>query len=240
MIERLISFASAQGEDYGAIAIGAGGEACAHVTIAGEDVALDDCVATPGEGTLRVTGNGSTLFAGIVAQTSPIGFEAASGLEAQVQAVSLSGEVDRGGDGGPAGLEAVGVSWKLSSADDVAALRTIWAARGDRLLVGFAARPRGAGDHAAEETGFATIHGDGSVAPYDEPLLSTEYDAAGEHTRATLELWPDSDEVPADRGAGTRSVGGSARLGSGTLAAARFDWRLAGAPAPGGYEIFTA
>ena len=244
MIERLISFASVQGDDYGAIAIGAGGEACAHVTISGEEVALDDGTAAPGEGSLRIAGAAGTLFVGLAAQTSPIGFEAASGLGAQVQAVSVSGELERGesaaADAPAAGLEAIGVSWKLSAAGEVAALRTIWAARGDRLLVGFAARPRGAGDHAAEETGFATIHGDGSVVPYDEPMLSTEYDAAGVHTRATLELWPDSDEVPADRGAGTRNCGGSARLGGGTLAAARFDWRLAGAPAPGGYEIFTA
>ena len=239
MIERLISFAAAQEDDYGAIAIDAGGEACAHVTIAGEAVAIDDATATAGEGTLRVGGDGSTLFAGIVAQTSPIGFEAPSGLEVQVQAVSLSGEVDRGEAVAAAGLEAVGVAWKLSSADGVAALRTIWASRGDRLLVGFALRPEGAGDHAAEETGFATIHGDGSVEPYEEPLLSTEYDAAGVHTRATLELWPD-EELPAHRGAGGRHSGGSARLGAGTLAAARFDWRLGGAPAPGGYEIFTA
>lgn len=240
MIERLISFTSVQGDDYGAIAIEAGGAACAHLTIAGEAIALEDAAATPGEGTLRIAGDGSTLFAGLVAQTSPIGFEAPSGLEAQVQAVSMSGEIDRG-DAAPAvGLEAVGVAWKLSSADEVAALRAIWATRGDRLLVGFAARPRGAGDHAAEETGFATINGDGSVDPYGEPLLSTEYDAAGVHTRATLELWPDSDDVPADRGAGTRSNGGVARLGPGTLAAARFDWRLGGVPAPGGYEIFSA
>jgi hypothetical protein len=243
MIERLISFASTQGDDYGAIAIDASGESCALVTIAGSTLALDECTATPGEGTLRVSGAGGTLFAGLVAGTSPIGFEADGGLSVQVQAISVSGELDRGAGreaGSGEGLEAVGVSWKLESAAGVGALRTIWAAADERLLVGFAARPEGAGDHAAEQTGFATIRSDGSVEAYEEPLLSTEYDASGAHTRATLELWPAGGELPADRGAGTRSGGGTARFGEGALSAARFDWRLGGVPAPGGYEIFTA
>lgn len=243
MIERLISFASTQGDDYGAIAIDAAGEACALITIAGSPLALDDCTATPGEGTLRVSGSAGTLFAGLVAGTSPIGFEADGGLSVQVQAVSVSGELDRGSDSEAApgdGLEAVGVSWKLDSAEGVGALRTIWAAAGERLLIGFAARPEGAGDHAAERTGFASIRSDGSVEAYEEPLLSTEYDAAGAHTRATLELWPAGGELPADRGAGTRRSGGTARFGEGALAAACFDWHLGGVAAPGGYEIFTA
>lgn len=242
MIERLISFASPEGDDYGVVAITAGNEACAHVELGGSPLSLDDCTATPGEGSLRVSGPAGTLFVGLAAQTSAIGFEGTSGFSAQVQAVSVSGELDRGDqrEGGGSGLEALGVAWKFSSADGIAALRTIWAAVGDRLLVGFAARPQGAGDHASEETGFAAIRNDGSVDSYAEPLLSTEYDAAGAHTRATLELWGEEEGMPADRGAGTRSSGGSVRLGPATLAAARFEWRFAGVPGLGGYEIFTA
>lgn len=243
MIERLISFATLEGDGYGAVAIGAGGEACAWVELEGEPLAIEQGTAAPGEGSLRVSGAGGTLFLGIAAQTSPIGFEAASGLGVQVQAVSVSGELARetAGPGGPnAGLEAIGVAWKLSGTEGAAAMRSIWASSGDRLLVGFAARPRGAGDHAAEESGFASIRNDGSVDAYEEPLLSTEYDAAGAHTRATLELWSEAEGAPADRGAGTRAAGGTARLGEGNLAAARFDWRLGGVPARGGYEIFTA
>ena len=240
MIERLISFATLEGDGYGAVAIGAGGEACAWVELGGDPLAIDRATATPGEGSLRVSGAAETLFMGIAAQTSPIGFEAASGLGVQVQAVSVSGELDRGAGAPNTGLEAIGVAWKLSGGEGAAAMRSIWASSGDRLLVGFAARPRGAGDHAAEESGFASIRSDGAVDAYTEPLLSTEYDATGAHTRATLELWSEAEGAPADRGAGTRTGGGGARLGEGHLAAARFDWRLGGVPARGGYEIFTA
>ena len=88
----------------------------------------------------------------------------------------------------------------------------------------------------------ARISRDGGVVSYSEPLISTEYDTAGEQTRATLELWAgDSEEGAfAERGGGLRTAGGRGRLAGQTLAAARFDWRFDGGAGVGGYEILRA
>ena len=69
-------------------------------------------------------------------------------------------------------------------------------------------------------------------------LLSTEYDEAGVHTRATLELWSEDDPL-AERGAGTRIAGGATSTPYGRLEAARFAWAIRGTAAVGGYEILT-
>ena len=232
MIDRLLSFAASE-QTYGSIAI-SGERACALLERGGDDqgpIAIDDGAFSVGEGSMRVSAAGRELVIGLAARTSAIGFETESGGGVEVQAVSVSGELD--------GLEldGAGVAWSFRSLDRCSVLRTLWAALDERLLVGFSSRPSGASDHAAERSGFATIGADGAVAGYAEPLLSTEYDAAGNQKRATLELWPDVDEGIAERGGGQRVSGGRAALGELELAAAGFAWKLGGVAGPGGYEI---
>ena len=74
---------------------------------------------------------------------------------------------------------------------------------------------------------------------YEEPLLSTEYDAAGHQTRATLELWGGSEDAIADRGGGRRLSGGTGQIGNSKLEGASFAWSIGGTPAVGAYEIYT-
>ena len=249
MVERLISFAGSDSGLYGAVALtGAAeaGESVASAFVGGPDgsVGFEQAEVSRGEGTLRLASDGEELILGLAAQTSPLGFETGPSRSLTVQAVGASAELSGpGADTLGSGFEATGVSWVVQGEADQALLRTAWSALADgSLLVLFALRPAGADNHGEETVGAARIGRDGSVTPYAEPLLSTEYDAEGAHTRATLELWgPDEDEgVPATRGAGTRELGGRSRLGGGELAAARFGWRLDAMQGFGGYEIFKA
>jgi hypothetical protein len=77
------------------------------------------------------------------------------------------------------------------------------------LLVVASARPLGAAGHGEEATSAVLLDAEESVTRFEEPLLSTEYDAAGAHRRAGIELWGADDATPL-RGAGTRIGGGTA------------------------------
>jgi hypothetical protein len=64
---------------------------------------------------------------------------------------------------------------------------------------------RGISGHGQERTEGA-LRTDGDRAPYDEALISTQYDGAGDPTRIGLELWPpDADQTT--RAAATRVSG---------------------------------
>ncbi len=63
-------------------------------------------------------------------------------------------------------------------------------------------RPEDVRDHGEELVGAARIMARDEPYGYVEPLLSTEYDENGIHTRATLELWTDGDGPPSAAAAG--------------------------------------
>lgn len=228
MIERLLSFAGAPGSGWGSVAVR--GERAACVLGSGDaTLALADATASRGEGALRLEGE-ETVILGLASQTSQIGFEMTEDVAVGVQAIGVSLERSDGG------FEGRGVAFSPIGLTPGAAMRAAWATLEDgSLFVLCALRPDAAAAHASDRVGAARIAGDGSVRSWAEPLLSTEYDGAGQQARATLELWP--EEGIAERGAGIRRAGGTARLGSIALAAASFSWRLGGAPGPGGYDV---
>jgi UPF0716 protein FxsA len=153
------------------------------------------------------------------------------GVRAYAVAATASGSEH--GTAGP------GVAWELP-ASGFSALRTIWAAteEGDLTLL-IALRPAGAGSHEEEVIGAARLVAGADPYAYAEPLISTEYDPAGAHVRATLELWAGADEHVPQRGGGLRVGGGAIEGAVGRLEAARFAWRLDGSQAVGAYEILT-
>lgn len=235
MIERLISFAAADGGGYGAVAIDGSGAAAAWLTQGADTAAtaLSDAPIERGEGSLRI---GEGLVVGLAAQTSPLGFETGRDRGLTLQAIGAS--VESGG----AGFEGLGISWSLAGERDQLAFRSAWAAiAGGDLLVVFGLRGPEAEGHGGETVGAVRIGRGGAVRPYTEPLLSTEYDRSGAQTRATLELWGggEDEESLAERGGGVRVAGGSAELGDGILRAARFAWRVEGEPGVGGYDLFS-
>jgi len=139
----------------------------------------------------------------------------------------------------PAGsLSGPGVACDLPDGGWSAA-RSVWAITAkSRLIVLVALRPEDSREHGEEVVGAARIMPGEDPLAYVEPLLSTEYDEAGVHTRATLELWSEDDPL-AERGAGTRIAGGATSTPYGRLDAARFAWAIRGTAAVGGYEILT-
>lgn len=155
--------------------------------------------------------------------------------ELTVRAYAVAGTAT-GIEAGPSG---VGAAWELP-ATGFAAIRTIWAAteKGDLLLVA-AVRPEGAGSHEEELIGAARLIPGAEPYGYVEPLLSTEYDGDGAHTRATLELWAGAEEHAPERGGGLRVRGRALDAPAGRLEAARFSWKLDGKSAIGAYEILT-
>jgi hypothetical protein len=134
-------------------------------------------------------------------------------------------------------LSGPGVLWDLPASGH-SAIRTAWAATAkSALTILVATRPDDSREHGEETVGAARIIPGAEPFGFAEPLLSTEYDADGAHTRATLELWQSEDEGAPARGAGIRIAGGSTVLGEARLEAARFRWSLDGAQAIGAYEI---
>jgi len=135
-------------------------------------------------------------------------------------------------------LSGPGVAWELPEGGWSAA-RTIWAITANsELVVLVSLRPEDSREHGEETAAAARIVPRDEPSAYAEPLLSTEYDEAGAHLRATLELWTEEDDYP-ERGGGRRVSGGTIATPYGRLAAARFAWSFRGTPAVGGYEILT-
>ena len=155
--------------------------------------------------------------------------------EESVRAYPITGTAE-GVEDPPGG---VGVAWELP-AGGFAAVRTLWAAgeTGDLTML-VAVRAVGAASHEEEVVGAARLIPGAEPYGYVEPLLSTEYDGAGSHTRATLELWAGAEEPHPERGAGQRVRGAVIDSPLGRLEAARFTWRLDGRAAIGAYEILT-
>ena len=90
--------------------------------------------------------------------------------------------------------------------------------------------------HSAEESVAAISHPGGYIE-FEQVLLSTEYDEAGRQRRATLELWPESDEIAALHGAGSVISGCTAKVGGARINTALFRWSLDGHTGLGRYEI---
>jgi hypothetical protein len=126
---------------------------------------------------------------------------------------------------------------------EVSLTRSIAVAFSDGSILALrAARPAGATDHADEEVLAALADGDGVATQVREPLLSTQYDDAGRHVRATLELWPEQGAEPRPplRGAGSIVCGTTLPLGEGRLDIAFFRWSMDGKPGLGRYEVLHA
>ncbi len=119
-------------------------------------------------------------------------------------------------------------------------VRTLLALREDGSSLALrSTRPQGARDHAAEHAEAWLLEGDGAEPRViEEPLLSTEYDSGGVHSRAGLELWMGGDDELPLRGAGTRVAGAELAIDGWRIDAALFDWSVEGIEGAGSYLIW--
>lgn len=105
------------------------------------------------------------------------------------------------------------------------------------LLALTATTPPGGRGHGDEEVAAVLCDPDGAPLTFEESLLSTEYGEDGVQRRATLELWPDTDEMRPLRGAGTLINAVAVRRQGIDSQIAFFRWSVEGREGLGTYEV---
>jgi hypothetical protein len=108
------------------------------------------------------------------------------------------------------------------------------------LLAITAQLPDGGEAHGDEEVAAVLCDPDGAPQQFEESLLSTEYGGDGVQRRATLELWPDTEEMRPLRGAGTLISSVSVRRQDLDSEIAFFRWSVEGREGLGTYEVARA
>jgi hypothetical protein len=97
--------------------------------------------------------------------------------------------------------------------------------------------PEGGDGIDAEAVTAVLCDPDGAPLTFEESLLSTEYDADGVQRRASLELWPDLDEMRPLRGAGSLISSVCVRRQGVESQIAFFRWSVEGREGLGTYEV---
>lgn len=108
------------------------------------------------------------------------------------------------------------------------------------LLALTSSLPEAAEAHGEEEIAAVLCDPDGSPVKFEEALLSTEYGEDGVQRRASLELWPDLDEMRPVRGAGTLISSVLVRRGGLDSRIGFFRWSVEGREGLGTYEVARA
>lgn len=108
------------------------------------------------------------------------------------------------------------------------------------LLALTATMPAGGRAHGDEEVAAVLCDPDGGPLTFEEALLSTEYGEDGVQRRATLELWPDTEEMRPLRGAGTLINSVCLRRQGIDSEIAFFRWSVEGREGLGTYEVSRA
>jgi len=93
------------------------------------------------------------------------------------------------------------------------------------------------GGHGEEPLLAVLCDPDAAPVAFEEALLSTEYGADGVQRRATLELWLDTEDGRAMRGAGTLISAATAETDGLDTCIAFFRWSVEGREGLGHYEI---
>ena len=97
--------------------------------------------------------------------------------------------------------------------------------------------PEGGKGHDEEEVTAVFCDADGAPVRFEEALLSTEYGEDGVQRRATLELWPDVEEMRPVRGAGALISSVCVRRQGIDSQIAFFRWSVEGREGLGTYEV---
>ena len=130
--------------------------------------------------------------------------------------------------------------WSSNPVEDGAVFRHLAVERGDEsFLVAIALGRPGAAGHGEEQVDGWLLEGE-SAGPFEETLVSTQYDGAGRPTRLGMELWP-QDADQSSRAAAVRVSGSS--LGvveSGHSAAGLFGCHVDGTEGFGSYLLWRA
>jgi hypothetical protein len=111
----------------------------------------------------------------------------------------------------------------------------------DGALLALTATLPGSGRaHGDEEVSAVFCDPEGAPLTFEESLLSTEYDGDGVQRRATLELWPDVEDMRPLRGAGSLISSVRVRRRHLDSEIAFFRWSVEGRKGLGTYEVARA
>jgi hypothetical protein len=105
------------------------------------------------------------------------------------------------------------------------------------LLALTSALPERGRAHGDEQVTAVFCDPKGEPLPFQESLLSTEYDAEGVQRRVTLELWPDIEDMRPVRGAGSLISSFRVRRQELDSQIAFFRWSVEGREGLGTYEV---
>ena len=97
--------------------------------------------------------------------------------------------------------------------------------------------PEGGEGHGEEQVAAVLCDPDGAPVQFEEALLSTEYGEDGVQRRASLELWPDVEDMRPVRGAGTLISSVHVRRQDLDSEIAFFRWSVEGREGLGAYEV---
>jgi hypothetical protein len=100
--------------------------------------------------------------------------------------------------------------------------------------------PSGGAGHGEEEVAAVLCDPDAAPVAFEEALLSTEYGEDGVQRRASLELWPDTEDGRPLRGAGSLISSTRVRRGGLNAEIAFFRWSVEGREGLGHYEVSRA
>jgi hypothetical protein len=185
---------------------------------------------------------GTTREGGFELGEEGIGARASlDGVEVEASATGEGGSLVLRREGAEQALRPAAIGGPLPGADQSALLRVITVLPGAEgtAITASAARPAKAPAHDAESLRAQVSPGAEAAREVFEPLLSTQYDAAGGQARAGLELWVAAEDAAPLRVSGLRR--GEARLGLADgweLRAASFIWALDGDTTAGSYLIW--
>ncbi len=215
-----------------------------HAEVLAAGSAATQLVDEGGVATARVEIDGVSVQLELSRLGGPVSLQGERAGSEELAACRMLGELRR--DGEAKKIACIGVRSDASTDADpreVGLARSIAVAFADGgLLAARAARSTGATDHGSDEVVAAIAAPDGAVTQVRDALLSTQYDDAGRHVRATLELWPEQGEDPRPplRAAGSIVCGTSLAAGDRRLDIAIFRWSMDGTPGLGRYEVLHA
>jgi hypothetical protein len=134
-------------------------------------------------------------------------------------------------------------AWALASElpdwDRWSSLRVLSAAFGDGQMIALAAlRPAKAQGHGDELVGGVILR-DGGATPFEEVLLSTQYDGDGAITHVNVEAYEGEDSV-AVRAAGDRLASSSGADDAAALAVTVLAMRMDGEPGLGTFDVMSS
>jgi hypothetical protein len=231
----VVGFTDSAGQN-GVVATSLNGDSAGLLLVDGEASAGEVAELDPG-GSMRVEGNGRSLAVRSAPRYEPPALDEAE----HAAAALLSGEAQL--EGPRRKLDGFGhlTRWRQDPPwpDNELVRHLAGAFEDGSLLVAGSARPRGAAGHDDEEIVAWLLDPEGGLEGFDEPLVSTQYDADGLPTRAGLELWGADEERPARRAAAIGIAAASTTIGDWRLDGAFVRWSFEGRTGFGSYLIWT-